>query len=156
MRSDARFCSTRCRVASHRAGRSLPLDLTDRRAWSRRDGKRPIRVNGLPASSTNPATWCTYAEAVASTAGDGLGIMLGGGLGCYDLDHCLSGDVVAPWAREALEGIPERVVWVERSMSGTGLHVFVEAPEVRGYRRRGVERYTRDRFIAVTGVRFVL
>lgn len=126
--------------------------MTSRRAWVRADGKRPIRCDGSPASSTNPATWATYAEAVASSAGDGLGIMLGDGLACYDLDHCIDGGVLAPWAAEVLAGI-DSPLWVERSISGTGLHVFVNAPEAPGRRAR-VEFYSWARFIRVTGDRF--
>ncbi|WP_284293430.1 hypothetical protein [Luteimicrobium album] len=79
--------------------------------------------------------------------------MLGDGLGVYDLDHCLDGNQLAPWAREALDQIPEPVVFVERSVSGTGLHVFVEADEAPGTVSNGVERYTRARFVRVTGER---
>lgn len=81
--------------------------------------------------------------------------MLGAGLGCYDLDHCSPED-----ARDVVAAIPERVLFVERSMSGDGVHVFVEAPEAPGWRRTvagvHVERYTRARFIRVTGDRLVL
>lgn len=112
-------------------------------------------VNGTPASSTNAATWTTYAEAKASTAGNGLGVMLGSGLACWDLDHCLEADVLAPWAVEVLASIVSPI-WVERSMSRTGLHIFVSAPEGPGRRRDGVEFYSRARFIAVTGDRFNL
>ena len=128
--------------------------MTSRRAWVRRDGKRPIRCDGAPASSTDPATWATYGEALASPAGDGFGVMLGGGLACYDLDHCLDGGTLAPWAAEVLASV-ESPLWVERSMSGTGLHVFVNAPEGPGRRGR-FEFYSRARFIAVTGDRFTL
>lgn len=75
--------------------------------------------------------------------------MLGDGLGCYDLDHVTDGA-----ARQIIADIPERVIFLERSMSGAGVHVFVEAPEGPGRRRDGVERYTRARFIRVTGVSF--
>lgn len=84
--------------------------------------------------------------AVQSGAGDGFGVMLGDGLGCWDLDKCIDGDVLAPWARDVLVGI-EAPLFVEVSMSGTGLHVFVESPEGPGRRCGGVEFYSRARFI---------
>lgn len=142
----ARFCGGACRVAWHRA-HSIPAALTSRRAWVRADGKRPIQASGRPASSTNPATWAAYRD-VKAGAGDGFGIMLGGGLGCYDLDH-----VTDEQARAFIATIPEPVVYAERSVSGQGVHVFVEAPEGPGRRRPGVERYTRARFIRMTGDR---
>lgn len=78
--------------------------------------------------------------------------MLGGGLGCYDLDHVTDAEV-----RDFLATVPEPVLYVERSMSGDGVHVFIEAPEGPGWRRVidgiSVERYTRQRFIRVTGDR---
>lgn len=150
------YCSPRCRVAAHRSRKArstLPASMTDRRAWVRRDGKRPIQLGGQPASSTDSSTWSTYADALASTAGDGLGVMLGDGLACWDLDHCLDGDTLTASAATLLASI-EAPIWVERSLSGTGLHVFVNAPEARGWRRDGVEFYSRQRFIAVTGDRF--
>lgn len=130
--------------------------MTARTAWVRADGKRPIQCNGRPASSTDPRTWARLSAVRASKAGNGIGIMLGDGLGCYDLDHCLHGNRLEPWAAEAVASISEPVLWVERSMSGSGLHLFVEAPAGPGSRRGGVERYTRERFIRVTGDRFTL
>lgn len=118
------------------------------RRWVRADRKRPIRPDGRYASSTDPDTWSTFDD-VQSGAGDGFGVMLGGGLGCYDLDHITDAD-----ARSFIASIPEHVLWIERSMSGSGVHVFVEASEGPGRRRGGVERYTRARFIRVTGVLF--
>lgn len=86
-------------------------------------------------------------------AGDGFGIMLGDGLGCYDLDA-----VTDRQAREFVATIPEPVVYVERSSSGRGVHVFVEALEGSGWRRMidgvSVERYARSRFILMTGQGF--
>lgn len=122
------------------------------RRWVRAAGKRPIRIDGSPASSTDPTTWATRDEVRASTAGDGLGVMLGGGLGCYDLDHC-----TIEAAKAFAATIPEPILCAERSMSGDGLHIFVRAPEARGWKRvidgLSVERYTRERFIRVTGER---
>ncbi len=114
-----------------------------------------MTVAGRPASSTNVATWSSFAEVSASTAGDGFGLMLGGGVGCWDLDHCVEGDVVAGWAREVVHTVGS-ALWLERSVSGTGLHVFVRAGEGPGFRRGAVEFYSRARFIRVTGDRFVV
>jgi len=77
--------------------------------------------------------------------------MLGDGLGCYDLDH-----VSLEQAREFASSIAEPIVFAERSMSGEGVHIFVLADEGPGSKRGGVERYTRQRFIRVTGDRIVL
>jgi primase-polymerase (primpol)-like protein len=93
---------------------------------------------------------------VVTGAGDGLGVMMGDGLGCYDIDHGLDGDTLSLDARAAVEQITERVIWVERSKSGHGLHVFVETYATKGYRRNGVEFYPCSRFIAVTGDHFTI
>jgi len=154
-----RFCSAKCKQREYRARKKapslLPDSLTSRNSWTRRDGKRPIRTNGYAASSTDPSTWASFSD-VQSGAGDGFGVMLGDGLGCFDFDHCLSGDTLTPRIERALAAIREPVVWVERSMSGDGLHVFVEAPEQKGYKRDGIEFYSRARFIAVTGMAFTI
>ena len=79
--------------------------------------------------------------------------MLGGGIGCYDLD-----DVTDEQARSFAASILEHIIFAERSQSGRGVHLFIEAGESPGWRRVvdgvSVERYTRERYIAVTGDRF--
>lgn len=147
-----RFCTARCRKAASRArAPRIPSEMTSLRRWAARDGKRPVTVDGRPASSVASGTWTTY-DAVKHLP---HGIMLGGGLACWDLDHCLVGGRLAGWARAVVDGIdPGSVVWSERSMSGDGVHVFVRAPEGPGSRRGGVEFYSRARFIAVTGDRW--
>lgn len=153
-RLDARFCGTRCRVASHRAG-AFPAAVAADARWTRAAGKRPITTTGRPASSTDPATWTTYHAARRSSAGDGYGVMLGSGLGCYDLDH-----VDDDQARAFIATIAEPVVYAERSVSGRGVHVFTVAEPTPGWRRIiggiSVERYTRARFIRTTGRTFAL
>lgn len=153
MRLDARFCSARCRVASNR--NPIPSRLTGMDRWCCAMVKRPIRIDGRPASSTDPGTWSSFAAVCRSKHGTGAGFMLGGGIGCYDLDHCSDDD-----ARAFASGVPEPVIYCERSRSGSGFHLFIEAPELRGWRLTvdglRVERYTRDRFIVVTGDRIRL
>ena len=125
--------------------------MRDTARWARAAGKRPIQVDGSPASSTNPATWSTYPKVLKSKAGDGFGFMLGDGIGCYDLDNALEDGAVKPWASDIIDAIEEPVVYVEKSVSGRGLHVFVELAEQRGTRRSvgdgSVEKYSYGRFI---------
>lgn len=72
--------------------------------------------------------------------------MLGNGIGCYDLDHVTDDE-----ARQIISTIPEEIIYAERSTSGQGVHVFVRAHESAGTRRGKIERYTRARFILITG-----
>ena len=148
-----RFCSNACRQRAYRRRRdtAIPAAMRDTARWARAAGKRPIQIDDTPASSTNPDTWSPYSKVLKSKAGDGFGVMLGGGLGCYDLDNALEDGVAKPWVREVIDSIEEPIVYVERSVSGRGLHVFVQAEESRGVRSYvadgSVERYTRARFI---------
>jgi len=93
---------------------------------------------------------------MASSVGDGLGVMMGDGLACFDLDHCLVDGAVSTEASELIAAITGPILYVERSISGDGLHVFVESHATRGYRRGGVEFYPTGRFIALTGDTFLL
>jgi len=114
-----------------------------------------MRCNGRAASTTKRWSWATFDEVRRSKVGNGVGIMLGDGIGCWDLDHCLVDDEIEPWAAEFLAMI-KAPIWVERSMSRTGLHIFVHADEAPGYCHPPIEFYSRARFIAVTGDRFEL
>lgn len=157
-RSDARYCSPACRQAAYRARRDpIPAQMRERARWVRHDArKRPLTATGRPASVTDPSTWCTYAEARASTAGTGVGIVLGNGLGCIDLDDAIRPDgTVKPWAQEVLDEYGPDSILTEVSMSRRGLHLFLRMDEAPGRRiREGdvkIEAYSRARFIAVTG-----
>ena len=77
-------------------------------------------------------------------------VLDGSGLGCFDFDDCFVDCVLKPAVREFIAGIAYPIVYVERSMSGNGLHVFVEAEKQRGFRRDGVEFYSWGRFIRMT------
>lgn len=150
-----RFCSGRCRVAAHRARNRVPRELVERDRWVRRsEDKVPLTASGRAASSTDPATWSSYRDARRSTAGVGAGFVLNGdGIACIDLDHCVEGGKVAPWAQEILDKLPP--TYVEVSPSGDGLHVFGVADFKGGRKVRvgdhKVEVYADRRYIAVTG-----
>ena len=100
-----KFCSGKCRQRAHRERRSQIERLKSLSVgrWVRASGKRPVMVDGSAASSTNPATWASFAE-VQSGAGDGFGVVLdGSGLGCYDFDNCFDGGVLKPAVRDFIE-----------------------------------------------------
>lgn len=81
--------------------------------------------------------------------------MLGGGLACWDLDDVLSPEgEVHPDAVAVLESVGRRALWVERSMSSRGLHVFVRGEEEPARVGARVSYYSWGRFIAVTGERW--
>lgn len=119
--------------------------------------KVPLTTSGAVASSKDPETWSTHRRAVASKAGVGLGFVLNGdGIVCLDLDHCLDGAQLAPWAAVALDQIPP--TYIETSPSGHGLHVwgYGHLPRGRKVRVEGgiVECYGTGRYITITGRRY--
>ena len=149
-----KYCSGRCRQAAYRrrqrdkARRGVPGWLREGVRWTRADGKRPVMVDGRAASSTDPATWGRFSD-VQAGAGDGYGVMLGGGLACIDLDNCFWYGELSPFAQRIVE--MNAGAYVEVSVSGNGLLSFGEFSEVSGIRRDGFEFYSRSRFIRVTG-----
>ncbi|MBT2502990.1 hypothetical protein [Curtobacterium sp. ISL-83] len=160
MRAGARFCSPNCRLKAHRKARrahQLPPEMKAQRRFVRfTSRKRPITVTGRSASSTNDQTWSTHADAAASSKGEGIGYVLGAGVGCIDLDHCIRDGKVADWAQAVLDSNPN--TYVEVSRSGEGLHIFGRLDEGpgRNFRdgTRAIEVYSVGRFIALTGQRF--
>ena len=167
VRADAKFCSTRCRVANSRKKKresdTFPTEMTSKRRflrWKlvRRNGrttKVPVAANGGVGSSTDSSTWTDYDSAVASHIGAGVGFSLGEGIGCIDLDGAIVDGVVQPWAQTVLDQNPN--TFVEISQSGAGLHIFGLLAEQRGRvirDGRNIEVYSVGRFIALTGRRF--
>ncbi|WP_336642064.1 hypothetical protein [Microbacterium sp. USHLN272] len=154
--AQARYCSTRCRVAGHRAAkrRTIPVGLTERERWVRwAADKRPLQADGRAASSTNPATWTTHERATASTAGVGVGFVLGEGIGCIDLDHCMIDGSPTDEAADFVARYPGS--YIEVSPSGDGLHIFGLRDAIPGTRRMvgdlSVETYSMGRYMTVTG-----
>lgn len=155
-RADAVYCSPKCRVRAMRARRKHPK-LPERMAECARfvrfsSSKVPLAVTGGHASSTDPNTWATLGEAVKSTRGVGIGFVLNGdGIGVIDLDHCVVGGTVAPWAQAFLDANPD--TFTELSVSGTGLHIWGLIPPGPGRRirdgERNVEVYSTGRYVAL-------
>ena len=156
-RSTGVYCSPRCRVYAFREARAgIPSDLVTRARWVTfsRD-KMPRQVDGTPASSTDPATWANFAAAssAARILDRGVGFVLNGdGIACIDLDHCITGGVLADWAADIVARAGR--TFVEVSPSGTGLHIWGFAEVGRGRRMGQVEVYDRGRYMTVTGRRW--
>ena len=154
LNAQARYCSTRCRVKACRRKNQIPQELTSRNRWVRyRADKRPVTISDNSASSTNPATWTNWDAVKNSTVGVGPGFVLGDGIGCIDLDHCLIDGIPTPATRAILDRYPGN--YIETSPSGNGLHIWGLMAEQPGTRKieNGVhiETYSRGRYITVTG-----
>lgn len=152
----AQFCSPKCRVYAHRAQKRspIPTELIQNPRWVRWDGrKRPLTINGTFASSTNPATWTTYDAVTKSEHGIGIGYVLGDGIGCIDIDHCIIDGQITSAAMAIVNRYPGN--YIETSPSGNGLHIWGILNEQPGTRKveNGVhiETYSRGRYITVTG-----
>lgn len=156
-RSDAVFCSGRCRVYAFRELRGqIPRALLDLPRWVLFDDRKiPRRVDGSTASSTDPGSWVSFVTAAeaARDCGRGVGFVLNGdGIACIDLDHCIVDGRLTDLARGVLAAASG--AYVEISPSGTGLHVWGLASVGKGVRRDGVEVYDRGRYMTVTGRRW--
>ena len=118
--------------------------------------KVPIQLNGRNASSTDPATWGSFHDASRSSVGDGLGWVIGAGIGCLDLDDCFDdAGRLSEFAQSVIEEHCPAAILIEKSLSGKGVHIFMPMSPGAGTRRDEIETYPPDsgRFIAVTGDR---
>ncbi|MBZ5590570.1 MAG: hypothetical protein LAO05_18625 [Acidobacteriia bacterium] len=116
------------------------------------------------ASSTDPATWGSFADAVEAylslvdlspdpargpVAGVGVVLTAAARLTCIDLDRVIDADGRLDTRAET---IVERCdSWTEISPSGTGLHIFVLGSVPRAVKGNQIEVYTIDRYICITG-----
>lgn len=164
-----RYCSPACRKRAWRQRRAVPRKMRATPRWIRwtlepRRGKFtkvPRQLNGRHASSTDPRTWTTFGAARASSVGEGIGWVLGEGIGCIDLDDCIVDGRLQPWAEEIIRRYQRRALLIELSWSGEGVHIFMRMKPGAGRRirdGRNIEVYPPDsgRYIAVTGRRFDL
>jgi putative DNA primase/helicase len=147
---------------------SIPESLTSIDRWllwryvekKKPDGttvwaKVPFQGNGVPASTTNPATWCSHEDAIdAWMVGDfdGIGMVLGADVQGIDLDDCRDPDTgeLNELATEVLEKVEG---YAEVSPSGTGIKLFAKT-NLDGSRTKkevGVELYREGRYFTVTG-----
>lgn len=135
-----------------------------RAVWSEKRqkwDKIPRQPNGYGLSTAKPDRWLTFDAALAAYRARpddfaGLGYVMTGphGLVGVDLDHCVDGNTVAPWALEIVQAMG---TYTELSPSGTGLRCFArgEADADWTNHEQGIEVYAghEPRFLTVTGQR---
>lgn len=154
---------------------NIPIELRNLPQWvvwklEKTDAGRPTKVPYNPvtfqhASSTDPASWVSYetaANAHAVGGWDGIGFVLS------DSDPYTFIDLDDPYAKNddgspkhpdpaKIVDIQKRVyeafggTYAEISPSGTGLHIIAEGISPSGRRRHGVEMYSTQRFMTMTG-----
>lgn len=147
---------------------NIPLALRQQNRWLiwRNEGtKVPYRADGGgKASSTDPATWCSFEQAIAT--GESIGFALGDGYAGIDLDDCYESISSNPDATPANRftwgsGIAEQFksTYAEISPSGGGVKIFLlgRKPPLVGCVKKlehgKLEIYDRGRWFAVTGAR---
>jgi len=135
-----------------------------RAVWSERRqkwDKIPRQPNGYGLSTAKPDRWLTFDAALAAYRARpddfaGLGYVMTGphGLVGVDLDHCVDGNTVAPWALEIVQAMG---TYTELSPSGTGLRCFARGEVDADWtnHEQGIEVYAghEPRFLTVTGQR---
>ena len=155
-RRDAIFCSTRCRVQSHR--KPFPKELIDRRRWLRYSSQKiPLTIWDQYAKVNDATTWAYYEHAVESKAGVGLGFVFNGdGIIGIDLDHAFEDGQLKDWAQAIVTAFGD--TYMELSPSGNGIHIIAKASLFSGRRFEladgGVEIYATGRYFTMTGKRF--
>ena len=125
-------------------------------------GERPRKVpydprTGRKASSTNPQSWATLAQALAAKdkylfTGVGFVFTEVGGIVGVDIDHCRNEDgSFNETAQAILDKAPS---YTEISPSGSGLHIFFRGTMPgKGNKNStsGVEMYASARYFTMTG-----
>lgn len=155
-RRDAIFCSTRCRVQSHR--KPFPQELTDRRRWIRYSRfKIPLTIWNDYAKVNDAKTWASYDHASQSKAGVGLGFVFNGdGIIGIDLDNAFEDGQLKDWAQAIVNVFAD--TYTELSPSGNGIHIIAKANLFSGRRFQmadgGIEIYATGRYFTMTGKRF--
>lgn len=121
--------------------------------------KLPYSINGKLASSTDSATWATYAEVADMRLRDaryhGIGIVFtpDQNLLGIDIDHVMEGGKIIPEFAEIKKFVAEANTYTEVSPSGTGLHLFFALTiplKLVANKHAPYEAYTSGRYFTVT------
>jgi hypothetical protein len=152
-------------------GRAIPESLKAQKRWAPWRAvlnEKKGKFDKIPHSPTNPEfgistakpeRWGTYAQALKAykanpTKFAGVGYVMTNphGVVGVDLDNCVAGGVVAPWAQDIVDKLAS---YTELSPSGRGLRILAsgEIPDDWNNHDIGVEIYAGNeaRFLTVTG-----
>ncbi len=137
------------------------LDLAQWCLWGLHEGrKRPMALEGYWGSSTNPATWGEYAEAIEALENvrnaEGIGFVFTADdpYTGVDLDDCLdNAGRLKPWAVDILRRFAG--TYAEVSPSGSGIKLWCRGTTTAAakfaYHDGAIEIYSTARFFTVTG-----
>ncbi len=125
------------------------------------DGQRkkpPFDPNtNQPASPTDSDTWGTLETALTTLATgkyQGIGFMLSHSpFAGLDLDHCIEGGTVQPWAKAIVETMDTYTEyspsWNMRAGTG-GVHLLVEGKPARSKKAGNIEIYGEKHYLTIT------
>jgi len=134
---------------------SIPTELQARPQWMVCKGiedKSPLTLSGYRGDPTDPRNWSSFADAYSYAAENRMWI-----------GYCLSSEdpytIVDmdnkqqnPEFFEQIRGTYEILnTYIERSMSGLGMHAIVRGDIGAGRKRAPFELYSRERFMVMTG-----
>lgn len=111
------------------------------------------------ANVDDPTTFVAFDTAASATGYDGIGIRVSDNIVGIDLDHCIEGGKLLPWAQEIVDRF--NITYIEISPSGTGIRIFCLLPSGFVYdtqtyyiKKGNIEVYIpghTNRFLTVTG-----
>lgn len=142
--------------------KTIPAELKKLDQWvlwryEQKDGewtKPPYQMNERLASTTNPATWTSFNEALrAMETGkfDGIGFVLttADPYCVFDFDHCYNDGRINTKTEEHVRQLGS---YTEITPGGKGLHVWVRAKLPGSGKKKGdFECYDNSRYLTVTG-----
>lgn len=151
---------------------NFPQKLIDLPQWvvwkyEENDKGKPTKIlynpeEGYKASSTNPKTWSTFKNSLATYETqdyNGIGFVFNKDIVGIDLDKCINDDgTIKQWAKDIL-GLFDS--YTEYSPSKKGLHIIIESNlDFKGHKKEwlnelkekeGIECYMTSRYFTVTG-----
>lgn len=125
--------------------------------------KKPVQVDGSPASSTAPKTWATFTDSLECYESNediaGIGFVLGDEYCGVDLDSCY--DPAEDEAGEVITDVVNHIAsYAEISPTQTGVKILAKGSLPSGRRsspsdaKWDVECYDHGRFFTITGQRW--